>query len=114
MSKKKNGVLQFTAEDCRKKSEQLKKRCDYIKIAKAIREINAHIKEYLADGQTEVRIGRIFNDSVLPILIFAYNWENEISGHLSNPEWRIIEQQLKDAGFAVNIDERGDYINLSW
>ena len=114
MSKKKNSILQFTAEDCRKKSEQLKKRCDYAKIAKAIREINAHIKEYLTCGYTEVRIGRVFNDNVLPILIYAYNWEDVDSMHLSDSEWHIIIQQLNNAGFAVNIDEQADYISLSW
>lgn len=114
MSKKKKGVLQFTAKDCRKKNEQLRERCDYTKIAKAIGEINTHIKEYLADGETEVRIGRILNNNVLPVLIYTYDWEHEDSKHLSDPEWGIIVRQLNDAGFTINIDERSDYINLSW
>lgn len=114
MSKKKNGVLQFTAEDCRKKSEQLKKRCDYAEIAKAIGEINAHIKEYLTCGQTRVGIGHIFNDDALPVLIYPYNWEDVDSIRLSNPEWHIIVQKLNSAGFAVNTDERADSIILSW
>ena len=114
MSKKKNGILQFTAEDCRKKSEQLKKRCDYAKIAKAIGEINTYIKEYLTCGQTKVRIGRIFNDNLLPVLIYSYNWEEVDSIHLSNPEWHIIVQQLNDADFTVNTDKQADHITLSW
>lgn len=114
MSKKKKGILQFTAKDCRKKNEQLKKRCDYAKIAKAIREINAHIKEYLTDGCTKVEIGRIFNDNVLPVLIYAYNWEDVDSVHLSDPEWHIIVKQLNDAGFTVNTSKQADRILLSW
>lgn len=113
MSKKKNGVLQFTAEDCRQKNEQQKKRCDYTKIAKTIGEINAHIKEDLSYGQAEVKIGRIYEGNVFPILIYAYDYE-ECDGHLTDSEWRIVEQQLKDAGFTVNIDERNDNITLSW
>lgn len=113
MSKKKNGVLQFTAEDCRQKNEQQKKRCDYTKIAKAIGEINAHIKEYLSWGQTEAKIGSLYEGRVFPILIYAYDYAG-CDGHLTDSEWRIIEQQLKDAGFAVNISERGDHITLSW
>lgn len=114
MSKKKNGVLQFTAKDCRKKTEQLKKRCDYAKIVKAIGEINAHIKGYLACGQTRVKIGRIFNDDALPVLIYSYDWEDVDSIYLSDPEWHIIVQQLNDAGFTVNTGKQTDYINLSW
>ena len=113
MSKKKNGVLQFTAEDCRKKNEQLKKRCDYTKIAKAIGEINAHIKEYLSWGQTKVNIGSIADDNALPVLIYAYEYAAS-DGRLSDSEWRIVEQQLKDAGFIVSIGEHGRYITLSW
>lgn len=111
MSKKKNGVLQFTAEDCRKKSEQLKERCDYSKIAKAIGEINTSIKEHLTCGQTKVRIGRIFNDNLLPVLIYSYNWGDI---RLSNPEWHIIVQQLNDDGFTVKTDKQSDHITLSW
>lgn len=114
MSKKKSGILQFTAEDCRKKSEQLKKRCDYAKIAKAIGEINTYIKEYLTCGQTKVEIGRVFNDSVLPVLIYAYNWEDVDSMYLSGPEWYIIVQQLNDVGFTVHTDEQSNRIALSW
>lgn len=113
MSKKKNGVLQFTAQDCRKKSEQMKKRCDYTKIAKAIGEINAHIEEYLSWGRTEVNIGSISNDNVLPVLIYAYDYAAS-DWRLSDSEWRIIEQQLKNAGFVVGIGEYGDRINLRW
>ena len=114
MSKKKSGVLQFTAEDCRKEGKRLKKRCDYTKIAEAIGQINVQIKEYLACGETKVKIGRSFDDNVLPILIYTYNWEKEDSVHLSDPEWVIITQQLNDAGFTVNIDERTEYINIGW
>lgn len=114
MSKKKSGVLQFAAEDCRKEGKRLRKRCDYTKIAEAIGQINVQIKEYLACGETKVKIGRSFDDNVLPILIYTYNWEQEDSILLSTPEWSIIAQQLNDAGFTVNVDERTEYINLSW
>lgn len=114
MSKKKSGILQFTAEDCRKKGERLKKRCDYTKIAEAIGRINVQIKEYLACGETKVKIGRFFEDNALPVLVYTYNWEKEGSVHLSDPEWVIIAQQLSDAGFTATIDERTEYINLSW
>lgn len=114
MSKKKSGVLQFTAEDCRKESKRLKKRCDYTKIAEAIGQINVQIKMSLAYGETKIKIGRTFDDNVLPVLIYTYNWEKEDSIFLSTPEWSIIAQQLNDADFTVNVDERTEYINLSW
>lgn len=114
MSKKKSGALQFTAEDCRKKSKQLKKRCDYTKIAEAIGQINIQIKESVACGEIKVKIGRTFDDNALPVLIYVYDWEEGSSVHLNAPEWTIIEQQLNDAGFTVDIDERTEYINLSW
>lgn len=114
MSKKKSGVLQFTAEDCRKESKRLKKRCDYTKIAEAIGQINIQIKMSLACGETKVKIGRMFDSNMLPILIFTYDWEKEDSVYLSDPEWVIIARQLNDAGFTVNTDERTEYINISW
>ena len=114
MSKKKSGVLQFTAEDCRKESKRLKKRCNYTKIAEAIGQINIQIKMSLACGETKIKIGRTFDNNVLPVLIYTYNWEQEDSILLSTPEWSIIAQQLNDAGFTVNVDERTEYINLSW
>lgn len=114
MSKKKNGALQFTAEDCRKKSRQLKKRCDYAKITEAIGQINIQIKESLACGETKVKIGRTFDDNILPVYIYAYNWEEGSSVLLSASEWDMIAQQLNNAGFTVDIDERTEYINLSW
>ena len=114
MSKKKSGVLQFTAEDCRKKGKQLKKRCDYTKIAEAIGQINIQIKESIACGEVKVKIGRTFDDNMLPVLIYVYDWEEGSSVYLSAQEWDIIEQQLSGAGFTVDINERTDYINLSW
>lgn len=114
MSKNKSGVLQFTAKDCRKKGKQLKKRCDYTKIAEAIGQINIQIKMSLACGETKVKIGRTFDDNIFPVLIYTYNWEQDDSIFLSNPEWSIIAQQLNDADFTVNVDERTEYINLSW
>ena len=114
MSKKKNGVLQFTAEDCRKKGKRLKKRCDYTKIAEAIGQINIQIKESLVCGGTEVQIGRFFDDNVLPVLIYTYHWEKEDSVPLSKSEWDMIVQQLNNSGFTVTIDEHTRYIDLSW
>ena len=114
MSKKKSSVLQFTAEDCRKESKRLKKRCNYTKIAEAIGQINIQIKMSLTCGETKIKIGRTFDNNVLPVLIYTYNWEQEDSILLSTTEWSIIAQQLNDAGFTVNVDERTEYINLSW
>ena len=114
MSKKIDGALKYTAKDCRKKNKQVKRRCNYIKITEAIGQINIQIKMSLACGETKIRIGRILDDSMLPVLIFTYDWEQTDSVHLSDPEWFIIAQQLNDAGFTVNINERAEYINLSW
>ena len=114
MSKKKSGVLQFTAEDCRKKGRRLKKRCDYAKIVEAIDRINVQIKMSLAEGETKIKIGRTFNENIFPVLIYTYAWEKENSVFLSRLEWDILVKRLIDVGFTVDIDERTEYINLSW
>ena len=117
MGKKKiKGTLEYTVEDCRLVIEELETRCDYTKIGEAFKEINKNIKEALERGNFKTKIGRIFSytGTVLPVLIFASDWENDDSLHLSAPEWRIIIKELKDAGFTVEASAETTYITVTW
>ena len=115
MGKKKiNGTLKYTAENCRSIVKKLETRCDYDKISEALGEINQHIKQALEQGDFQTKVGRTFSHTVLSVLIFASDWENDDSLFLSVPEWRIVIKELNDAGFTMKESAETDYLIISW
>lgn len=113
MSKKKNGTLQFTAEDCRKSNARLKDRYDYDKISKALGLINEQIEQTLKWGGKSVQIGRTSPDhTVFIVLVYSYHWENTDSIYLSDKEWNSVVKTLQNSGFAVT--KKDSKYTLSW